>query len=380
MTPDGRKANGKWVDRWREPDGTHRQRTFDRKGDRDTFRRERLRRKQLGDVASFLVEDITLGAFVEEWWAEHALVELETSTRSNYAVVWDRHLLPRLGSTPLRQITPTQVLALRGQLVKAGVGDATIYRALSVLQSILSHAVVKGRVRSNPVGEVRKPSQAPAREVPPIPPERIEQLRARVGARDALLVSLIAYALLRPQEALALEVKHVGDRRLRVEQRVIDGRIVRGSKTPNSRRHFRSRSIALLGPVDQDLREYMLATGIRRGLLFPRADGGPWRKHDYDNWRERVYQRHAGSIGLPESRPYDLRGSGVSLLVWEGRTMLEVAHMAGHSVQTCERHYARIFEDYDPAKRTNAVDRIREARALAAGAQPLFEHAEERAR
>ncbi len=30
---NGRKANGKWVDRWREG-GRHRQRTFDRRGDR----------------------------------------------------------------------------------------------------------------------------------------------------------------------------------------------------------------------------------------------------------------------------------------------------------------------------------------------------------
>jgi hypothetical protein len=44
---NGRKSNGKGVDRWREG-GRHRQRTFDRRGDRDVFRRERIRRQQLG--------------------------------------------------------------------------------------------------------------------------------------------------------------------------------------------------------------------------------------------------------------------------------------------------------------------------------------------
>src|ERR671928_216010 len=33
---NGRKSNGKWVDRWREG-GRHRQRTFDRRGDRDAM-------------------------------------------------------------------------------------------------------------------------------------------------------------------------------------------------------------------------------------------------------------------------------------------------------------------------------------------------------
>jgi hypothetical protein len=52
----------------------------------------------------------------------------------------------------------------------------------------------------------------------------------------------------------------------------------------------------------------------------------------------------------------------VSLLVWEGRTMLEVAAQAGHSVDVCELYDARIFEGYDPAKRTSAEQAIRAAR------------------
>ncbi len=46
--------------------------------------------------------------------------------------------------------------------------------------------------------------------------------------------------------------------------------------------------------------------------------------------------------------PYALRGSFVSLLVWEGRTMLEVAAQAGHGVDVCEMYYARIFEGLRP--------------------------------
>ena len=42
--------------------------------------------------------------------------------------------------------------------------------------------------------------------------------------------------------------------------------------------------------------------------------------------------------------------------------MLEVARQAGHSVTICERHYAGIFEDYDPANRTSAEAAIRAAR------------------
>jgi hypothetical protein len=50
-TTDGRTPDGKWIDRWREAD-TRRQRTFDRKGDRDAFRDRRRRAQQLGRTLS----------------------------------------------------------------------------------------------------------------------------------------------------------------------------------------------------------------------------------------------------------------------------------------------------------------------------------------
>jgi hypothetical protein len=78
-TTDGRTPDGKWIDRWHEGD-TRRQRTFDRKGDRDAFRDRRRRAQQLGRTLSdelLLEKDLTLAAWVEHWWARHAVPNLE---------------------------------------------------------------------------------------------------------------------------------------------------------------------------------------------------------------------------------------------------------------------------------------------------------------
>jgi integrase len=190
----------------------------------------------------------------------------------------------------------------------------------------------------------------------PVPPTMVEQLRARLGPADALMVSVLAYAGLRPQELLALQWNDIHERAILVRRKNVDGQLYPYTKTRQNRR------VKLLAPLAGDLRAWKLATGRRDGLVVPRTDGEPWRDHDYRNWRRRVYRPAAATVGLASGVPYDLRGSFVSLLAWEGQNMLEVARQAGHSVAICERHYAGIFEDYDPANRTSAETAIRAAR------------------
>ena len=50
----------------------------------------------------------------------------------------------------------------------------------------------------NPMRVVRKPPARPENEVRPLAPSTIEAMRAAYSARDAVLVSVLAYARLRP--------------------------------------------------------------------------------------------------------------------------------------------------------------------------------------
>ena len=61
-------------------------------------------------------------------------------------------------------------------------------------------------------------------------------------------------------------------------------------------------------------------------------------------------------------RPYRLRGSFVSLLLWEGRSLTYVAEQAGHSVATLAKHYAGVFRELEHQPRVSAAEAIRGAR------------------
>jgi integrase len=90
--------------------------------------------------------------------------------------------------------------------------------------------------------------------------------------QDAVLISLLAYAGLRPEEALALVWGDITARHIRVERAVALGEIREDDVV---KRH--DRSVRLLQPLAEDLRAWKPARGaipLRNQLLFSRRDGG----------------------------------------------------------------------------------------------------------
>jgi integrase len=362
-----RKQGYVWEVRYREG-GRHRSRTFDRKADAEDFQAEVRRRKRLGTLAQSHAGEELLADFAVEWWRVHARPNLERSTLRRYSQVWDKHVLPRLGMYRLQELTPEVVAEFRAELADDGVGDATVRKALFILQGIMGLAVLHGRIAGNPVKAVRKPRQA-SRTVRPLAPDTVEAIRAQLGPRDATLVSVLAYAGLRPGEGLALTWRNVRERTILIDRAVALG-TEKGTKTNATR------TVRLRAPLADDLKTWRQASGESE-LVFPRVDGGHWTDDDYRIWRRRIYRPAALAAGLDPARPYDLRHSFVSLLIHEGVSIVEVARQAGHSPEECLRTYAHTFEEFDPSERVPAVTAIARAREQRLGANVRVLYARE---
>jgi integrase len=349
-----------WRVRWREG-GHNRVRQFDRKRDAEGFDAEIRRRKRLGELDLLDAGRETLADFAREWWRLYAEPNLERATLVGYAGLWDRYVLPRLGGFELRALTPELLEACQADLRAAGVGDPTIRKTLAIIQSVLQRAVIWRRIPSNPAAAIRKPSQRRSRTVRPLAPASVERIRAQLledGRQgDATLVSVLAYAGLRPGEALALRWSDIRDRTILVERAIALGE-VKSTKTG------KTRSVRLLGPLGSDLAQWKLASGRPpdQALVFPRRDGDPWSDFDWRNWRRRLFAPTAAAAGLDRIRPYDLRHSFVSLLLAEGASVVEVARQAGHSPTMALSTYAHVIEELEGAERRPAEAVIREAR------------------
>jgi integrase len=382
-----------WIVRWRE-NGRPRTRKFTLKGDADDFDLEIKRRKQLGPLA---VQKLTApgGSTLDEWiagkWAPQHGVNLERSTVERYANVYALHIAPRLGPMPLAEISVAELRAWQADLLGAGTGKETIKKARTFLSSVLRHAAESEAIPANPLLLVRAPKPEHHDDVRALPPSEVEQLLETLGnprpreiaasdnwqrkrraytlpapgtpetwRRDALIVSIMAYAGLRPSEVKGLRYGDIRENTIRIERATDDSGKLKATK------NVQKRTVKLLGPLAQDLREYGLSVGrpSPSQLIFPGDQAGcAWTKSDWNKWSADRWKPAIRVVGLPaDTVPYDLRHSFASLLLAERRQPQYVARQLGHSVAVLYKHYAHLIEEFEEATSIDAEAEIWAAR------------------
>jgi integrase len=358
------KRGDKWVVRWREP-GRRPRRTFDNEADAELLAADIIRRKRLGTLALLDAGTEMLDDYVADVWVPSHTAHLAPRTFAYYTDdLYDPHISPTLGKIPLRQITPEMIGAWQATLLRADVGRPTVQKARTLLGAILQRAFESQRIAFNPqrlTRPVARPAQVP---VAPLAPATVEQIRdyiakARGGRkdlrwmhhRDATLISVLAYAGLRPEEARLLRWADVRDATL----------LVRSPKTRDTRP---LRTVRLLAPLAADLKTWRLAAGRpdERAPMFPGHDRKPWTANAYAQWRGRVWKDALESLAIEYRKPYALRHSFASLLLHEGRSLPYVAEQLGHSVAVCARTYAHVMSEFEDQPRIGAADAIRAAR------------------
>ena len=348
--------------RYRDATGRDRRKTFRRERDAAAFDAKVTLTKRSGEIAQLDAGRERLEDFAEEWWQNYALHKLERSTLVRYTQVWNKHVLDRLGGYRLRDLTPRVIDGYVSDLERAGVGAPTIRKALAVLQAMLREAVRWERITANPVKSVPKPRATRQRAVRPLAPASVEAIRSVLleqgERREAALISVLAYGGLRPGEAFALRWRAVGERTL-----VVDSALSFGTEKSDKARRG-PRSIQMLAALKLDLAELRSSTGQpdEDELIFPNFKGQPIGDWDYRNWRKRIFKPAAVAAGLPDAIPYDLRHSFASLLIHEGRSVVDVARQMGHAPEMTWRTYAHVIDDLDATERVTADELVTRAR------------------
>jgi len=340
--------------RWRDHRGRNRSRVLGRKRDAEAFDAEIKRRKRTGELAVMDAGRETLDEYVIGTWVKAHAAHLAPKTRRTYANTYDLHIGPRLGGIALRELDAEVIAAFQAELLTAGTGPHATHKAMTLLGAILQRAAEAKRIPYNPQRVVRKARLPQSPEVRPLAPITVEALRCASDLRDATIISVLAYAGLRPSEMRVIRWRDVRERTL----------LVTAHKTGTRR------TVRLLAPLAEDLVAWKIACGPTSEdmLVFPDEQGGLWSANGFEKWRQRRFLKLLAAVGIDHARPYDLRHSFASLLLHEGRDVIYAARQLGHGAELTLRTYGHVIEELDGAPQLPAEDAIGLARKEPAGA------------
>lgn len=335
----GHKGPKAYKVRWRDRSGAQHGATFDRKADADAFDQEKKRLRRGGRAAQ-VAAGITLDDWRSRRYSRDHRRNLAPGTRALYDRHWDRFISPYLGKLALADLTFDELADWQYDLLtELGLTVDQVHKTRTALGSVLTHAVTAQVLPGNQLHLVPRPKAPHTDEIDPLTPLEVEQIRAQLDdIRDQTIVSLLAYAGLRPGELRALKRSDRRARTLLVQRAANPDGTIKSTKTGHSR------TVLLLGPLADDVDAYEHAhPGSRRGWLLDDV----WEQHDWSNWRRRVWRPACEAAGMdPIPRPYDLRHSFASLLLAEGQPVLDVAKQLGHAARMTLDVYGHVIDEY----------------------------------
>lgn len=375
--PKKAKSARPWLLRYRDHTGKQRAESFTLKADAETRKTEVERAGQTGRLDVLDGGTQTLAAIGGEWFALHK-GEFSANTSRQHVYIWNAVLLgqPKKGATgtgaastkptrvykrativdlPVRSIRRSHVQAFKNEAVADKVPVTSIRLALSLISRVLDHAADENLIPANPARGVKPPAEPHRGDVHCASPEEVEAIRSHLSGRDAVMVSLMAYGGMRPQELRAIEKRHRLTTTLRLESALNDDGTVKRLKGTNGA----GRSVPLCDALAADLDS---VKGWRGGLLVLTDDGRPTTKTWWGNWRNRTFMPAVEKAGVPITRPYDLRHACASLWLREGIDPATVARRLGHSLLVLMRNYAHVIDDLDPNDRRTIDEMIGAAR------------------
>lgn len=330
-----------WQATYRGPDGRERTKTFARKVDAENWAADERSKMARGAWIDPRAGRVTLQAFAAEWLAQRD--DLRPTTAAKYRYLLDRHVLPRLGSTTLARLTPTQVRAWNRSLSQEHASTAAgAYRLLS---TICRAAVVDKVIAESPC-RLEGAASEKATERPTITLAELDLAAEATDDRFRLALLLAAWCQLRRGEILALRRRQVDELRgtLKIDETwtsTTAGELILGPPKTDAGR----RTVTVPGNVLPALLEH-----LRRHVdpepdawLFAGEAGRPCSPRTLD----RHWTKARTIAGREDLHFHDLRHSGLTWAAATGATAKELMRRGGHASPAAALRYQHATDDRD---------------------------------
>jgi len=274
-------------------------------------------------------EDIPFKEFVEEYLAY--VKSYKKSYRRDEIYV--DHFRRFFGKYLISEISPLLIERYKQKRLKE-VKPATVNRELSSLRHIFNMAIKWGRLKTNPIGNVKflKEEKLPLRVLSE------NEMNRLLEECSPWLRSIVFTALntgMRMGEILGLEWRHVD----------LDLGIITVERSKS--KEFRNI------PLNEGMMELLRTLPRKSSYVFPNEEGKM-----FNNIHKGFYAA-VRRAGLPHTRFHDLRHTFASQLVMNGVDLVTVKELLGHREITTTMRYAHLNVQH----KQKAVEKLPRIRA-----------------
>lgn len=253
--------------------------------------------------------------------------KLRPSTRAGYKSIWDCHIIPKLGTTKVQQVTSAQVMDLVQQ-----VGSTQANRTLAVLRKAMNLAILWGMRSDNPCAKVPGNGERKRRRY--LTREELQRLRevldgfgtTPVRWRFAQLIRLLLVTGCRVSE-----IKNARWEWLRGELLVVPHECHKTGRDGHPR-------LVHLTPVALELLQQLRARSNSEWII--QGDGDHALVNYHDLWEE-----VCTAAKLVDLHVHDLRHSYASTGISAGLTLPQIGGLLGHASPLTTDRYAHLIEE-----------------------------------
>lgn len=366
----------RWRARYPDPSkgGTAKvERTFSTKREAQRWLTAELGKVQRGEWIDPNLGRLTFGEVADEWEATWLLDGLGPKTRTGYAAILRKHVLPEFGEAKIGSIGTDAVQAFLARLAEDRAAN-TVRRIYTVLRNVFNVAVERRYIGVNPCDGVRfrrirngaEANGQKTSDVRVIVTEaEARALADAIDPRYRLLVLVAAYTGCRSGELRALQRRHVDPLRgqLLVERAVKEatlkeageerdrGAEVHGNLVFGPTKTYEHRRVTLPPWLARELSDHLEGLPASpAALVFATEAGEPIRQ---SNFYRRFY-KPAVRAALPAEkhglRFHDLRHSHASWLIAGGAQPLQIMKRLGHrDIRTTYNTYGHMFPSDEEA-------------------------------
>jgi integrase len=293
---------------------------------------------------------MTLSEFVRAEWKPNAALALKKSSMRIYGYQLDKHILPELGPTSLRDVSRAQIEACLSRLKVKGHATSTLRSIRATFSTVLQAGVERGYLEKNPAHGIRIREADTKKVWRFYSAAEIRMLLAVLDEPCRSVVSMAIQTGLRIGEILGLRWKRVDllNSSLEVAATYSDGEF--GSP--------KTKSSCRIIPISSVLRSELEAQRARIGnagpdeLVFQTPSGTPLNPKNLYN---RELAPACDRIGKPRISWHSFRHAHATLLGEVGGSPKTAQALLGHSdLETTFNIYTHAIPD----SQRKAVERV----------------------